>query len=246
MTFLARLGTALSFVPGTLVLLSLSTMTDAQEPEELLPLAKSVRLFNGKNLQGWTFYCNDETIRAHDVWSVQDEVLACTGKPAGYLQTKRWYREYEMNLQWRWPGKRGGNSGVLVHTSTPLIFYGWPKSMEVQLQAGSAGDFWVICKGVDVRVQDEDKRRLKPKAGDAHSHRRIKRLEGDFEKPVGQWNTMKIVCRGNEIKVLINEKLTNHGTRMTVSQGAIALQSEGTAIEFRNIHLKPLGDVGDK
>ena len=215
-----------------------------QEPESLQALAEDVELFNGKDLTGWLFFTNDDEVQQDAVWSVVDGVLKCTGKPAGYLQTKRWYRDYELILQWRWPGERGGNSGVLVHTTTPLLFYGWPKSMEVQLQAGNAGDFWVIGTGVDVRVEDESNRRPQPKPGNQHSHRRIKRLKNDatetVEKPVGEWNTMKVICDDNEIKVFVNDVLVNHGTEMTVTEGAIALQSEGRPIEFKNINVSVL------
>lgn len=221
-------------------LLCLCTTATAQEPEELTPVAEETQLFNGENLDGWMFFTQDDSTKTEDVWTVEDGVLKCTGRPAGYLQTKRWYRDYELELQWRWPGESGGNSGVLVHTTTPLVFYGWPKSLEVQLMAGSAADFWVICKGVDIRVENEADRRPAPREGDQHSHRRIRRLSGDFEKPVGEWNTMKIICQGDEIKVFVNDQLANHGTECTVTDGAIALQSEGTAIEFRNIVLKPL------
>jgi hypothetical protein len=61
-----------------------------------------------------------------------------------------------------------------------------------------------------------------------------------FEKPLNQWNEMKIVCVDDEIKVLINGAVANHGTRSSVNEGAIALQSEGTSVEFRNIRIQPL------
>lgn len=214
----------------------------AQKPEELLPLAEPVQLFNGKDVDDWIFFTDNAKAKKADVWSVSDGVLKCAGKPAGYLQTKRWYRDYELELQWRWPGEKGGNSGVLVHTSTPLVFFGWPKSMEVQLQAASAGDFWVICKGVDIRVENESERRAKPVAGNQHTHRRVRRLAGKFEKPVGEWNKMRVICSGDEVKVFINGQLANHGTNSTVTEGAIALQSEGTPIEFKDISIKPLAN----
>ncbi len=226
-----------------LLLTSLHTAIDtavAQEPESLQPLAKEVQLFDGSDLKQWLFMTKNDSVSQQDVWSVKDGVLRCKGKPAGYLQTKYWYRDYELNLKWRWSGEKGGNSGVLVHASTPLLFYGWPKSMEVQLQAGSAGDFWVIGEGVDIRVENEADRRRKPVAGNQHSHRRIRRLAGDFEKPVGQWNEAKIICDGDEVKVFINGELANHGTNMTINAGAIALQSEGRPVEFKDISIKPL------
>lgn len=231
--FIASLGLVTLFF-------SLANISSAQEPEELTPVSEERQLFNEKNLNGWVFYTPDEKTKVEDVWTVEEGILKCTGQPAGYLQTKRWYRDYQLELQWRWPGESGGNSGVLVHTSTPLVFYGWPRSLEVQLMAGNAADFWVICKGVDIRVENESDRRPAPKAGDQHSHRRIRRLAGDFEKPVGEWNTMKVICRDDEIQVFINGELANHGTECTVTEGAIALQSEGTPIEFREIQIKPL------
>lgn len=228
-----------------LLLISLQAIvrpTNAQEPEALQPLDKEVQLFDGGDLNQWLFMTNKDSVKQQEVWSVEDGVLRCAGRPAGYLQTKRWYRDYELNLDWRWSGDKGGNSGVLVHASTPLLFYGWPKSMEVQLHAANAGDFWVIGTGVDIRVENEAERRAKPKPGDQHNHRRIRRLAGDFENPIGQWNHAKIICAGDQVKVFINGKLANHGTNMTINEGAIALQSEGTPVEFKDISIKPLSD----
>jgi hypothetical protein len=51
---------------------------------------------------------------------------------------------------------------------------------------------------------------------------------------------MEITCRGDEVLVKVNGKLVNHATNVSQTQGAIALQSEGTPIEFRNIRLHEL------
>ena len=222
------------------LLFSFSSLSTAQHDEELLPLASTEELFNGQDLKGWVFFSKVEDAQLEDIWSVQDGVLKCAGNPRGYLQTRRWYRDYELSLQWRWSGDVGGNNGVLVHATVPLMFGGWPQSLEVQLRSGSAGDFWVIGKHVDIEVEDANSRRVKKVEGDKHQHRRIRRLESDPEKPIGQWNTMKIICAGDEITVFVNDVKVNHGTRCTVRQGAIALQSEGTPTEFRNITIKPI------
>ena len=42
--------------------------------------------------------------------------------------------------------------------------------------------------------------------------------------------------------VILNGDLVNHAFNVSESQGAIALQSEGTPIQFRNIELRPLKD----
>lgn len=222
------------------LLVSLGGSAAAQHDEELCPLAAAEELFNGQDLKGWIFFSKDEDAQIDDIWSVEDGVLKCTGKPRGYLQSRRWYRDYELSLQWRWSGDSGGNNGVLIHSTVPLMFGGWPQSLEVQLQSGAAGDFWVIGKHVDIDVENAETRRLKKVEGNIHKHRRIKRLQSDPEKPIGQWNTMKVICDGGEVKVFVNDVKVNHGTNCTVTQGGIALQSEGTPAEFRNITIKPL------
>jgi hypothetical protein len=51
---------------------------------------------------------------------------------------------------------------------------------------------------------------------------------------------MEIVCRGDEVIVRVNGDLVNHATNCSERRGAIALQSEGTPIEFRKVELRPL------
>lgn len=190
---------------------------------------KTVELFNGKNLEGWTYHLADENVPMDAVWSVKDGILRCKGQPAGYLLTKKNdFSNYVLNVEWRWPGK-GGNNGVLVHVSTPGALGVWPKSLEVQLGSGDAGDFWVI--GTDIDVENEAERK---------ENRRHINLTDDSEKPLGEWNSMEITCRGDEVIVKVNGDLVNHATNSTVTEGAIALQSEGTPIEFRKVELTPL------
>jgi hypothetical protein len=190
-----------------------------------------VPLFNGRDLSGWTYHLDKPDVKMEDVWSAKDGVLRCTGQPVGYLITKKNdFENYVLTLQWRWPGK-GGNNGVLVHVTEPGALGVWPKSLEVQLGSGDAGDFWVIGTTLEIenpagRIED----------------RRHKNLTDDSEKPLGEWNKMEVTCRGDEITVKVNGKLVNHATKLSQSKGAIALQSEGTPIEFRDIKLKKLSD----
>ena len=192
--------------------------------------AQTVSLFNAADLSGWTYHLADPNVKMEDVWSVEEGVLACKGKPAGYLITqKKDFKDYVLTLQWRWPTDRGGNSGVLVHCSTPNALGVWCKSIEVQLVHENAGDFWVI--GTELDVPDEESRR---------KDRRHVNLTDGSEKPVGEWNEMEITCKGNEIIVKVNGDLVNHATNVSETQGAIALQSEGTPVQFRQIRLRQL------
>jgi hypothetical protein len=130
---------------------------------------------------------------------------------------------------------------VLVHASTPRRLYGmFPQSIECQLHAGNAGDFW--CIGEDIAVPDMVARRGPEETwgvdeGDA---RRIKNLTDDSERPPGEWNQMVIECRGDEIAIWVNGDEVNRGHSCTASSGRIAIQAEGAPCEFRRLELTPL------
>ena len=119
------------------------------EPQRVPLLRRPLNLLEN-GLADWRFVGAE----GDDLAVLREGVLRLAGRPQGYLETTRWFREYELTLEWRWPDERGGNSGVLVHATAPSMFYGWPKSLEVQLQSGRAGDFWVIGDEVSIRVED--------------------------------------------------------------------------------------------
>ena len=202
-----------------------------------LVAADPIQLFNGEDLSGWTHYLWDAAAKAQDtttpmsaVWSVKDGILICQGKPTGYIRTDKEFEDYRLEVEWRWPaGSKGGNNGVLVHTTTPNALGQWPKSIEVQLASGNAGDFWVI--GTTIQVADVEKRR---------EGRRHLNLTDGSEKPIGEWNRMVIEALGDEIKVWVNGALVNHATECSQSRGSISLQSEGAPAEFRSVALTPL------
>jgi len=122
---------------------------------------------------------------------------------------------YEPNVRWaatdallaawreRWPGEPG-NCGVLVHASTPLRLYGmFPQSIECQMHAGNAGDYW--CIGEDNTVPDMESRRV-PRDNwgvDGDRARRIENVTDESEKSPGEWNLMVIECRGDAISVWV-------------------------------------------
>jgi hypothetical protein len=89
-------------------------------PGGKVPQPTEFALFNGKDLSNWDFELTDESAEISDVWSVEDGILICKGTPAGYLRTQKSYGDYELTVVYRWaPGTQGGNSGVLLHASTP-------------------------------------------------------------------------------------------------------------------------------
>ena len=231
----------LSVIPALLVLLAgAATLAadDAVAPVRVTPL------FNGKDLSGWEadVPARDEDASLPASFVVRDGLLVSKGKPEGHLVTTRAYRDYRLVVEYRFPGQ-AGNCGVLVHASTPRALAGmFPQSIEVQIMSGNAGDFWCIAENIAVADMETRRPRNPGQAwggadGDA---RRILNLTDDSEKPLGEWNTMVIEARGRTLKVWVNGDLVNEGFDATTDRGKIALQAEGTEVEFRKVEIGPL------
>nr|WP_197718685.1 DUF1080 domain-containing protein [Pedobacter schmidteae] len=207
-----------------------------------LSFAQTKKLFNGKDLTGWHSDVpeKDKNPDVKPSFIVRNGLLVSMGKPQGHLITDASYQNYRIEVQYRFSAKPG-NCGVLVHASTPRALYSmFPKSLEVQMMHENAGDFW--CIEEDITVPDMESRRG-PKANwgiNGDKQRRIKRLGDNLEKPVGEWNTMVVECLNDEVKVWVNGKLANHGTNCTAKSGQIALQAEGSEVEFKKVVLKPI------
>jgi 3-keto-disaccharide hydrolase len=205
--------------------------------------ARSIRLFNGKDLSGWhvDVPAMDSSARVRNPFLVRNGMLVTLGEPRGHLITDSSYRDYRLEVEYRFPGTPG-NAGVLVHASTPRALYKmFPRSIEVQMESGNAGDFWCIVE--DISVPDMERRRgPRSEWGTTEGKaRRILNLTDHSEKPVGQWNRMVIEAVARTIKVWVNGDLVNSGFRATADHGQIALQSEGAEVEFRRLVLTPIG-----
>jgi hypothetical protein len=182
----------------------------------------------------------DKDTTARNPFIVRDSLLVSLGTPNGHLITDSIYQNYRLEVEYRFAGEPG-NCGVLVHASTPRALYGmFPKSLEVQMMHENAGDFWCIVE--DIAVTDMEKRRgPKEKWGITEDkERRVLNLTDGSEKPLGEWNTMVIECRENSVKVWVNHDLVNDGFNCTASKGQIAVQAEGSEVEFRKIMVTAL------
>jgi len=213
-----------------------------------LSLRGSRDLFNGKNLNGWHVDVpkmdNDPSVRSPFI--VRDGLLVSLGTPGGHLISDAVYQDYRLEAQYRFAGKPG-NCGVLVHASTPRALYSmFPKSLEVQMMHENAGDFWCIVE--DITVPNMEARRG-PEAewGIVEGKkRRIVNLTDGSEKPVGEWNTMVIECLGDAVMVWVNGDLVNHGSDCTATKGQIAVQAEGSEVEFRALRLTRIDTFSTK
>lgn len=200
---------------------------------------KPISLFNGKDLTGWHADVPemDTNPSAKNPFIVRNGLLVSLGTPGGHLITDSIYQNYRLRVEYRFAGVPG-NCGVLVHASTPRALYKmFPKSIEVQMMHKDAGDFWCIRE--DISVPDMERRRgPKNEWGTTEDKkRRILNLTDSSEKPAGQWNNMTIECLKNSIKVWVNDDLVNYGFNCTASKGQIALQAEGSEVEFRKVEL---------
>ena len=193
-----------------------------------LHAAEPQPLFNGRDFEGWTFDILDPAVEPAAVWSVSEGVLVCKGRPPGVIRSVGEFSNYELSLEWRWaPGAKPGNSGVLIHASKPREMFAWPRSVEVQLGHGNAGDFWMIGETLAVEKSE------------AIGRRWLKKGE-PCEKEPGEWNHVRIRCQGAKVSVWVNGTLMNEGTDLSATRGAICLQSEGGEVHFRKIELTAL------
>jgi hypothetical protein len=223
---------------GLLITITISAIIFCSSPS----LAQAQSLFNGKDLSGWhtDVPAMDTNTAAINPFIIRNGLLVSLGTPQGHLITDAVYQNFRLQIEYRFAAEPG-NCGVLVFASTPRALYKmFPKSIEVQLMHENAGDFWCIVE--DITVPDMEKRRgSKSNWGITEGkERRIKNLTDGSENPVGEWNSMTVECVGNSIKVWVNGALVNYGYNCTVGKGHIALQAEGSEVEFRKIQLTPI------
>ncbi len=219
-----------------LILIGTSTLVCAQSGQKSAKSQKSrrnpnienIRLFNGKDLSNWVFQLKDPAVDPSKVFSIQDGVIHITGNPFGYMRTKDTYSDYRLHVEWKWPNGEATNSGVFVNAQPPDAI--WIKCIECQLAAGNAGDF-VCMNGADMN-EHKDKSKIV-----------VKKMGASSEKPVGEWNTLEVVCKANTIEVSVNGVLQNKATGVTVTSGSVCLQSEGKDVEFKNVYLTKLRDT---
>lgn len=223
------------FILSTLLILSACT---TKQP-------KAESLFNGTDLTGWQIDVPemDNNPDAINPFIVRDGMLVSLGTPGGHIITDSDYENYRLEVEYRF-ASTPGNCGVLVHASTPRVLYGmFPKSLEVQMEHKNAGDFWCIAEDITVPNMEQYRGPKENWGVIDGKERRIRKHTDGAEKPAGEWNNMVIECVGDEVKVWVNDTFVNFGYDCTAQKGQIALQAEGSEVEFRKIELTPISQV---
>lgn len=191
------------------------------------PKTTSIELFNGTNLDGWTFCMRGNTAPAQ-TWSVHDGVIHCTGQPYGYARTEQTYHDYKLTCIWRFirVAPHADNSGIFVHIQPPDKV--WPECIECQGQYQHQGDL-ILQAGAGADGYPATNHAIF-----------LSQIGPPNENPAGQWGTNQIICQGNSIHLFVNGKEMNHITGCNLSSGYIAIQSEGGDLEVRKLTLQPL------
>lgn len=217
-----------------LLLCLLSVALLAMAAQEVKPASEgkpvfgeTVKLFNGKNLDGWTAFFVGGSTDPAEAFFVEDGILRCKGRPIGYIKTKKKYESFELIVEWRFDAEKGaGNSGVLMRIMGEDKV--WPNSIEAQLHSRNAGDIWNIG---DFPMETNSER--------TQGRRTIKEHSTN-EKPLGEWNRYRILMDGGNLTLEVNGLVQNTATGCKVVEGGIGLQSEGAWIEFRKVELRPI------
>jgi len=174
-------------------------------------------LFNGQDLTGWV--CVVQEPQDEPTFSVKDGALCASGQPFGYIRTEKKYGDCTLHVSWRWVSGRV-DSGVFVFLQDEDKV--WPTGIQLQLRES---DFGFLFSG------------LKLEGIEGLFCRKEPLCESDPELPDGQWNETVIVCKGGHVTATVNGVLVNEAQCET-SEGYIGFQSEGGAIEFRDIYIK--------
>ena len=195
------------------------------------------QLLNGKNLSGWYSYL-EKLGKNNDPegnFKIADGVLHIEGKNFGYVATEQSFANYYLKAVFKWgqhqyapraTGKR--DSGILYHFALTEEDKVWPKSIECQVQEEDCGDFW--CVGTMIET---------PNAWKTEWNMKHVIRTANFENPLGEWNTIEIICNGDQLEHYVNGHLVNSGTNASVSSGKILLQSEGAEVYYRSVELIP-------
>jgi hypothetical protein len=181
--------------------------------------------FDGQTLDGWHFV----GIAPSDV-RVENGELECDGQPNGYIYRSEVYRNFVLKLEFRFerppellPGQDAtffGNSGYFVYVQAPHQV--WPEALEVQGAYQDTGDIF----GLPWLSSGND-------APDTAALAAARR-------PVGEWNELRITSQEGALEVVLNGHVVNRSTPGNLREGAIALQSEGSEIHWRNVMIKRL------
>ena len=178
---------------------------------------ESVSLFNGVDLSGWTIHGTEK-------WYVEDGDLVCengSDNEYGYLSTDEYYDDFVLTLQYK--QESNGNSGVFFRSTLDgIIINGW--QVEISPPGHDTGGIYESYgRGWLIKPDPIKDKSLK----------------------YGDWNSMKIMVKGDNVKTWLNgvEMIHIKDQKIREGKGSIALQihaGDDVKVRWRNIKLEKL------
>ncbi len=229
------------------IVASASYIEIANAQEDALPKA----FVNGEGT-GWREMGEADFVNvncAPDTWSFKDGVISCTGTPVGVMRTKNKVKNFELVVQWKHL-KAAGNSGVFVWVTDESIKdlppNKLPHGVEVQVldhgykekykkESGKDGD-WFSTNGDVFPVGVTTMKMFPPLSPDGS--RSFPRKE--LSKGAGEWNHYYIRAINGEVRLWVNGEEVSGGSDANPNTGYLALESEGSPIEFKNLRIREL------
>lgn len=178
---------------------------------------KTIPLFNGKDLTGWTIHGTEK-------WYVENGNLVCESGPDkqyGYLSTNKDYKNFDLNLQFK--QEANGNSGVFFRSSIEGVkINGWQVEV-APVNKHTGGIYESYRRGWLIQPGPGGEKYLKP----------------------GKWNTLRIKVLNDEITTWLNGHPMVHlkDSAIGAGKGFIALQIHdggGIKLRWKNFKLREL------
>lgn len=194
----------------------------AEQTHKLLPAdnLESFRLFSRSGGMGKV---------PKGVFKLDQGTLKTSGSEAGFLISKRKFRNFSLIVEYRWQSEAADrDSGVFVNT---VEKGGKFTALECDIpgpKAGLPGRLWLFGPG-EKKMTSGGKTIVKQ--GVAPSQAK------SLEKPTGEWNTMEVLCRDGAFEIRLNGQTTVRGHDPTPPAGAIMLQSSKGGIQFRRLEV---------
>ncbi len=161
-----------------------------------------------------------------ETWTATADGIACSGKPKGYLYSKKPYQNFTWRLEYRFPrpdnlkdeAKFKGNTGFLVYVTGEHKL--WPMCLEVQGKHIQMAAVKENGGAQPVTVEDDDSARQKAR------------------KSVGQWNAIEIISKEGELQVTLNGTPIAKSQPDFLSEGSIGIQAEDHPFEIRRMRIR--------
>ncbi|MBE7176523.1 MAG: DUF1080 domain-containing protein [Mucilaginibacter polytrichastri] len=230
------------------VILALAVSTQAHAadsgPKDGGKPGKWVNLFDGKSLKGWHGY-NKKGEEVKN-WAIEDGALVCLGAAkdahGGDIVSDKQYTNFE--LTWDWKVDQGSNSGVMYHVV---------ESPKYQAPYETGPEYQMID---DVNFPEKLEDWQQAGADYAMNVANEKKVL----KPVGEWNTSKIVFNNGHVEHWLNGakivefqawspewtkkreegKWKDYPDYGKAKTGFIALQDHGNKAYYKNIRIREL------